>query len=109
MHEKSWLTSKNIKEFLFMTFGITLVSAGVYFFKFPNHFSIGGVWPLSWQSLSLLPGLRLRSITALSTFFSCYWAFSFWIRALVSAPSTALFSIPWRSSSLNGSGPCRGP
>ena len=55
MHEKSWLTSKNIKEFLFMTFGITLVSAGVYFFKFPNHFSIGGVSGLAIVLAELIP------------------------------------------------------
>ncbi len=31
------------KEFFFMTIGTGLVSVGVYFFKFPNHFSTGGV------------------------------------------------------------------
>ena len=34
---------QQIKEFLLMTFGIFIVSFGVYFFKFPNHFSMGGV------------------------------------------------------------------
>lgn len=34
-------------EFLLMTLGTALVSAGVYFFKFPNHFSMGGVSGLS--------------------------------------------------------------
>lgn len=32
-----------IKEYSLITFGIMLVVFGVYFFKFPNHFSIGGV------------------------------------------------------------------
>lgn len=32
-----------IQEFLWMTLGTVLVSIGVYFFKFPNHFSMGGV------------------------------------------------------------------
>lgn len=32
-----------IKEYTLITIGILLVVAGVYFFKFPNHFSIGGV------------------------------------------------------------------
>ncbi len=30
-------------EYLWMTVGVVLVTAGVYFFKFPNNFSIGGV------------------------------------------------------------------
>lgn len=55
MPQQSWLTKKNIKEFLFMTFGITLVSVGVYFFKFPNHFSIGGVSGLAIVLAQLIP------------------------------------------------------
>ena len=31
---------KLAQEFLLMTLGTALVSVGVYFFKFPNHFSI---------------------------------------------------------------------
>ena len=31
------------KEFIMMTLGTALVSIGVYFFKFPNNFSMGGV------------------------------------------------------------------
>ncbi|HKL80574.1 MAG TPA: YitT family protein [Mobilitalea sp.] len=31
------------KEYLLITIGVLLVVAGVYFFKFPNNFSIGGV------------------------------------------------------------------
>jgi len=31
------------KEFLLITIGILLIAVGVYFFKFPNNFSIGGV------------------------------------------------------------------
>jgi uncharacterized membrane-anchored protein YitT (DUF2179 family) len=34
---------ERIREFLLITLGVELVVAGVYFFKFPNHFSIGGV------------------------------------------------------------------
>ncbi|TAH65031.1 MAG: YitT family protein [Anaerolineaceae bacterium] len=37
------LVSNKIKEFLMITFGVLLVVVGVYFFKFPNNFSIGGV------------------------------------------------------------------
>lgn len=35
--------SVKIKEYLMITAGVLLVVAGVYFFKFPNNFSIGGV------------------------------------------------------------------
>lgn len=34
---------KNIREYLLITLGVELVVIGVYFFKFPNNFSIGGV------------------------------------------------------------------
>lgn len=67
MPQQSWLTKKSIQEFLLMTFGITLVSVGVYFFKFPNHFSIGGVSglaivlaeliPVSWLTASVYNGV----------------------------------------------------
>ena len=39
--------SQAVKEFLLMSLGTALVSVGVYFFKFPNHFSMGGVSGLS--------------------------------------------------------------
>ncbi|WP_294512311.1 YitT family protein [uncultured Intestinimonas sp.] len=55
MRQQNWLTKKNIQEFLFMTLGITLVSVGVYFFKFPNHFSIGGVSGLAIVLAELIP------------------------------------------------------
>ena len=32
---------KNITEFITITVGTILVAIGVYFFKFPNHFSAG--------------------------------------------------------------------
>lgn len=32
-----------VKEYLLITLGVLLVVVGVYFFKFPNNFSIGGV------------------------------------------------------------------
>ncbi len=36
-----------VREYLFITLGIELVVIGVYFFKFPNNFSIGGVTGLA--------------------------------------------------------------
>lgn len=41
--------------FLLMTLGSVLVSVGVYFFKFPNHFSMGGVSGLSILLGQLIP------------------------------------------------------
>ena len=44
-----------IQEFLLMTFGTLLVSVGVYFFKFPNNFSMGGVAGLAVLLGELFP------------------------------------------------------
>lgn len=40
-----------------MTFGTALVAVGVYFFKFPNHFSTGGVTGLSVVLSKLIPAI----------------------------------------------------
>ena len=47
------------KEFIMMTLGTALVSIGVYFFKFPNNFSMGGVSGLAVLLVELVhvPGL----------------------------------------------------
>ncbi len=47
------------KEFIMMTLGTALVSIGVYFFKFPNNFSMGGVSGLAvlLGELVHVPGL----------------------------------------------------
>lgn len=42
MDAQSSFISK-IKEYILITLGVLLVVVGVYFFKFPNNFSIGGV------------------------------------------------------------------
>ena len=36
-----------IREWLMITAGILIMTAGIYFFKFPNHFSTGGVTGIS--------------------------------------------------------------
>ena len=38
---------KTVKEWLLLLLGTTLTAAGVYFFKFPNNFSTGGVSGIS--------------------------------------------------------------
>ena len=40
---KRFFTRENLKQFTVMTFATALVALGIYFFRFPNHFSIGGV------------------------------------------------------------------
>ena len=52
------------REFIMMTLGTSLVSIGVYFFKFPNNFSMGGVSGLS----VLLGGLFQSTWLTPSTF-----------------------------------------
>lgn len=41
-----------LREFLLMNLGTLLVSVGVYFFKFPNHFSMAAcpAWRCCWES-----------------------------------------------------------
>ena len=36
-----------IYSYIIITFGTFIIAAGIYFFKFPNHFSVGGVSSLS--------------------------------------------------------------
>jgi len=51
-----------LKDYLLMTIGILLTVAGVYFFKFPNNFAIGGVTGLA-MIISNLSGGALSSAT----------------------------------------------
>lgn len=48
--------TEQVRDFFLMTLGTALVSVGVYFFKFPNHFSMGGV-----SGLSILLGSLFQS------------------------------------------------
>lgn len=51
--------SSKFREFLLLNLGILPVIIGVYFFKFPNNFSIGGVSGLSVVVAPFLPGISL--------------------------------------------------
>ena len=53
---------QKFKEYALITAGVMLVVIGVYFFKFPNHFSIGGVTGLA-IILSKLSGGSISSGT----------------------------------------------
>lgn len=47
-----------VREWLFITAGILIMSAGIYFFKFPNHFSTGGV-----TGIAIVLGHYIPSVT----------------------------------------------
>ena len=47
-----------VKEWLMITAGILIMTAGIYFFKFPNHFSTGGV-----TGISIVLGHYIPSMT----------------------------------------------
>ncbi len=53
-----------LKEYLLITLGVFLVSAGVYFFKMPNNFSTGGV---SGISILLSHAVPISKATIMST------------------------------------------
>ena len=46
---------KALKSYFFITLGSILMSVGIYFFKFPNNFSTGGVSALALILSSLVP------------------------------------------------------
>ena len=45
MKNESWM--QTLKDYVMLTVGTLLIAIGVYFFKFPNHFSTGGVSGIS--------------------------------------------------------------
>lgn len=47
------------KEYLLLTIGTLFIAVGVYFFKFPNHFSTGGV-----SGISIILGYYVHGLTA---------------------------------------------
>jgi len=49
---------RNLREWLYITAGILVMTAGIYFFKFPNHFSTGGV-----TGIAIVLGHYIPSIT----------------------------------------------
>ena len=48
----------SLREWLYITAGILIMTAGIYFFKFPNHFSTGGV-----TGIAIVLGRYIPSIT----------------------------------------------
>ncbi len=54
-----------LKEFFWMNFGTIILSVGVYFFKFPNNFSMGGVSGLSILLGKLFPTLSASTYNSI--------------------------------------------
>ena len=48
-------TSETLRSYLVITIGTVIMAAGIYFFKFPNNFSTGGVSALSMILTALFP------------------------------------------------------
>lgn len=48
-------TKKTIKSYAILTFGTLMMACGIYFFKFPNNFSTGGVSALSILLVPVFP------------------------------------------------------
>lgn len=53
-----------IKEFLLLTLGTALVAVGVYFFKFPNNFSTGGVTGLAVIISAFIPSVSTSTLAS---------------------------------------------
>lgn len=53
-----------IKEFLLLTLGTALVTVGVYFFKFPNNFSTGGVTGIAVILSAFVPGVSTSTFAS---------------------------------------------
>ena len=58
-----------IKEYLIITFGVFLVAVGVYFFKFPNNISTGGVTGLAVVLAQVLPLSASNVVTIFNALF----------------------------------------
>lgn len=49
---------EQVKDFFIINLGVLLMSTGIYLFKFPNHFSTGGVSGLSVIMGGIIPNLK---------------------------------------------------
>lgn len=62
-------TKETIKEYLIITIGTLLVTVGVYFFKYPNNFSTGGVTGIAVVVNGLLPEVSRGTIVSVINIF----------------------------------------
>ena len=54
----NWWTKQTLLDFLLITVGTLVSAVGIYFFKFPNHFSTGGVSGLSIILNGIFPAVK---------------------------------------------------
>ena len=64
------------RELALMVLGTALVAAGTYFFKFPNHFSTGGVTGLAVLINAALPALPASNVAAVLNLLSLALGFA---------------------------------
>ena len=92
------------KEFLWMNVATLMISVGVYFFKFPNNFSMGGVSGLSILLGKVLPMLSASTYNSIINVLFLILGFlmldrSFGFRtvycSLLSAGMIQVFSLVW--------------
>ncbi len=62
---KKYLTKENLKDFLLLNAGTLLITLGVYFFKFPNNFSTGGVTGISIVLTKYFPSISASSFVSI--------------------------------------------
>lgn len=55
-----------ILSYIIITFGTAIIAVGIYFFKFPNHFSVGGVSSLAVLLAELIPGITESQIMSIA-------------------------------------------
>ncbi|MBR4360196.1 MAG: YitT family protein [Clostridia bacterium] len=68
MEEKQLFTKKWWLEMLQLNLGTLLVALGVYFFKFPNHFTTGGVSGISILAANYIPTLTTATLNLILNF-----------------------------------------
>ena len=62
------LVNKKFKDLLLITLGTILTAAGIYFFKFPNNFSTGGVSGISVILGALFPNITIGEFVMIINF-----------------------------------------
>ena len=59
------LNNQTVQDYFTMTLGIFITAVGVYFLKFPNNFSTGGVTGISVILAHLIPGISATGVANL--------------------------------------------
>lgn len=70
-------TRQKAKEILLLVLGTALVALGVYFFKFPNNYSTGGVTGIAVILASLFPAVSSSTYTSVINILSLVLGFMF--------------------------------